>query len=127
MENLIEIKSKYNTLDSLKGFLETQTEYECTIDYDIWETRTDANNQMAQCLVIKKNGMNAVKVFHVNENTLKINHIVPNKMMNAYFGKSVKTHRSILEIAADAIKQTLLKGPQQKAFEELEQLVSKAS
>ena len=127
MENVIKIKSKYNTLDSLKTFIETQTEYECAIEYDIWDGTIDANGQMAQCLVIKKSGMHAVKAIFVNDNALKVSHFIPHKILNAYFGKSVKAYRSILEIAAGAIKNALLKGSQQKAFEELEKLIAKAA
>ncbi|NJM79136.1 MAG: hypothetical protein HC854_04905 [Flavobacterium sp.] len=89
--------------------------------------RTSSNGQMEQCLVVKKNGMHAVKVFFVNENTVKINYIIPNKIMHAYFGKSVKAHQNIIEIVAGVIKQAILKGPQQKAFDELEATVKKAT
>jgi hypothetical protein len=82
---------------------------------------------MEQCILLKKSGMHAIKAFFVNENTVKINHIIPNKVMHAYFGKSVKARRNILEIIGGTIKQTILKGPQETAFKELEQLVLKAS
>ncbi|MFK7781714.1 hypothetical protein [Psychroserpens sp.] len=127
MENLIEIKNDYNSLDKLKDFLNKESIYRCSKTYDIWEMRTDDNGQMKQCIVLKKNGMHAIKAFFVNENTVKINHIIPNKMMNTYFGKSVKAHRNMIEIAAGGIKEVLLKGSQKTAFSELEQLVFKAS
>jgi hypothetical protein len=82
---------------------------------------------MEQCIVLKKSGMHAVKAFFVNQNTVKITHIIPNKMMNAYFGKSVKARRNIIEIIAGKIKQVLLKGPQEKAFKELEGEIYKAA
>jgi hypothetical protein len=127
MENLIEIKSNYNSLDKLYLFLETASNYECSKEYDIWEQRTNANGQMEQCIIIKKSGMHAVKAFFVNNDTVKINHIIPNKMMHAYFGKSVKARRNIIEIIAGIIKQVLLKGPQEKAFKELEDVIHKAA
>lgn len=127
MENLIKVSSTYNSLDKLKLFLENKTDFECTKEYDIWEQRLDANGQMAQCLVLKKSGMHAVKIFYINEDTVKVNYIIPNKMMHAYFGKSVKVHRNIIEIITGAIKQALLAGPQKKAFSELEASVAKAS
>lgn len=127
MENLIELKNDYNSLDKLRDFLKKESVYECSKTYDIWEMRTDNNGQMEQCILLKKSGMHAIKAFFVNENTVKINHIIPNKMMHAYFGKSVKVRRSILEIIGGTIKQTILKGPQETAFKELEQLVLKAS
>lgn len=127
MENLIEIKRNYNSLDKLYLFLETVSNFECSKEYDIWEHRTNANGQLEQCIIIKKSGMHAVKLFFVNNDTVKINHIIPNKMMHAYFGKSVKARRNIIEIIAGFIKQALLKGSQEKAFKELESVVCKAA
>lgn len=127
MENIITIKNQYNSLEILHNFLKTASSFECSKDYDIWEHRTDANGQMAQCIVLKKSNMHALKVFFVNENTVKVNHIIPSKMMHAYFGKSVKARRNIIEIIAGAIKQAVLVNSQKKAFEELETVVKKAT
>lgn len=127
MENLIEIKNNYNSLDKLRDFLEKESVYECSKDYDIWEMRTDSNGQMEQCVVLKKSGMHAIKAFFINDSTVKINYIIPNKLMHAYFGKSVKARRNIIEIIAGIVKQAILAGPQKKAFEELEHIVRKAS
>ena len=120
MENLIRIKQPYNSLDELYDVLKKESGFECSKEYDVWEHRTDASGQMAQCIVLKKSGMHAVKLFFVNENTVKVNHIIPNKLMHAYFGKSVKARRNILEVIAGAIKQAVLVKSQQQAFEELE-------
>lgn len=127
MENLIKIKSDYNSLDTLQAFLKKKTDYECSKEYDVWESRTDSNGQMAQCLVLKKSGMHAVKIFFANDNMVKVNHIIPSKMMHAYFGKSVKARRSILEIITGKIKEAVLAGSQKDAFNELEKIVIKAS
>jgi len=127
MENLITIKNEYNSLDKLYGFLKKDSNYEYSKDYDIWEHRIDANGQMEQCLVVKKSSMHAIKVFFVNENTVKINYIIPNKIMHAYFGKSVKARRNILEIITGLIKGAVLAPSQKKAFEELEQVLNKVS
>jgi hypothetical protein len=127
MENLITIKNAYNTLDLLLNFLKKTTSFKCSKEYDIWEQRTDANGQMKQCIVIKKSAMHAIKIFFVNENTVKINYVIPNKLMETYFGESVKAHRNIIEIIAGVIKQALLKGAQRKAFEELEIIVKKVA
>jgi len=127
MENLIKLKNEYNSLDKLHDFLKKETSFECSKDYDIWEHRIDANGQMEQCIVLKKSGMHALKVFFINENTVKINHIIPNKIMNAYFGKSVKVRRSILEVVGGVIKQAVLADSQKKAFEELEKEIKKAA
>ena len=127
MENLIEIKNEYHSLDTLYTFLKKLPSYECSKEYDIWEHRTDANGQLEQCIVFKKSSMHAIKIFFVNENTVKINYIIPNKLMHAYFGKSVKARRNIIEIIAGIIKQALLKKPQEKAFEELELVLRKVA
>ena len=127
MENLIEIKENYNSLNKLYVFLEKESNFECSKEYDIWEHRIDSNGQMKKCIIIKKSGMHAIKAFFVNKDTVKVNHIIPNKMMHAYFGKSVKVRRNIIEIIAGFIKQALLKGGQEKAFKELESIINKAA
>ncbi|MEE9406951.1 MAG: hypothetical protein V3V28_02630 [Polaribacter sp.] len=127
MENLIELKNNYNSLDKLCSYLKTASTFECSKEYDQWEVRTDVNGQMAQCIVLKKSNMHAVKVFFVNENTVKVNHIIPNKIMNAYFGKSQKNYQNILEIITGKIKGIVLAPTQEKAFEEMEQVLHKIS
>ena len=127
MENLITIKNEYNSLDTLSNYLKLSSAYECTKEYDSWESRTDANGQMAQCLVLKKSGMHAVKLFFVNENTVKVNHIIPSKVMHAYFGKSQKRYRNPLEILTGQLKGVILEPAQKKAFNELEAIVKKAA
>ncbi len=127
MEKTITIKKEYNSLDTLHQFLKTASSFECSKTYDIWEQRTDANGQMEQCIVLKKSAMHAIKVFFVNKNTVKINYLIPNKIMHAYFGKSVKAYRNILEIIAGIIKDALLAPAQKKAFEELEQALRKVA
>ena len=127
METIIDIKNEYNSLDNLHDFLNEMSDFECSKQYDIWEQRIDSNGQMEQCLLLKKNNMNAVKMFFVNDNVLKINHVIPNKFMQAYFGKSQKSRQNILEIITEKIKELALKGPQKKAFNELTSSISKAS
>lgn len=125
MEKLITINNNLNSLDKLQEVLKKEVIYECSKEYDIWEMRTDKNGQMAQCVVVKKSNMHAVKLFLINENTVKMSYIIPNKIMQAYFGKSVEARRNIIEIIAGIIKQAVLAGPQQKAFDELEQKIKK--
>jgi len=127
MENTIKIKNEYNSLDTLQEFLKNNSDFECSKEYDIWDHRVDTKGQMEQCLVLKKSNMHAVKAYFTDNNTVKINHIIPNKIMDAYFGKSVKARRSILEIIGGVIKNSVLKGPQQKAFDELAQVIEKAA
>lgn len=126
MENTIKIKNEYNSLDSLEQFLKSNSSFDASKEYDIWEHRIDANGQMEQCIVLKKSNMHAVKAYFTTNDTVKINHIIPNKMMQAYFGKSVKVRRNIIEIVTGAITQAVLAGPQKKAFNELEEIVKKA-
>jgi hypothetical protein len=125
MENKITLKSQYNTLDKLMDFLKGESAYESSITYDIWNVRTDANGQMEQCVLIKKSSMQAVKVYFSQENELMMSHVIPNKVMNAYFGKSVKAHRNILEVITGGIKNAMLSGSQKKAFNEIELALKK--
>ncbi|MFT5617007.1 MAG: hypothetical protein ACI85I_000223 [Arenicella sp.] len=125
MEKQITVKNEYNNLDSVLNFLKTESTFECSKDYDSWDVRTDANGQMEQCIVIKKSGMHGMKVYFSGENSLQMSYIIPNKLMNAYFGKNQKAYKSILEIVAGKIKDVVLADSQKKAFEEMEQAFSK--
>ena len=127
MEKLITIKSEYNTLDSLNTYLKRVASFECSKEYDSWDIRTNTHGQMEQCVIIKKNGLHGMKVHFENENTLKMTYIIPNKMMNAYFGKSQKRYQNILEIVTNKIKDALLKPAQNKAFKEMEHVFSEIS
>ncbi len=127
MEKSIKIKAKYNSLEKLNDFIKTVTDYESKIDYDNWEVRTDSNGQMEKCIVLQKSGMHAIKAFFENEDTIKLTYIIPNKMMNAYFGKNEKQYKNVLEIVTGKIKGVLLEGAQKKAFNELEEIIIKAA
>lgn len=127
MEKIVTIKNEYNSLETLHDFLKTISSFECSIEYDKWEVRTNTNGQMEQCLVLKKSGMHAVKLYFPRENVLKISYIVPSLIMNAYFGKSVKRRRDVIEIIAGKIKEVLLAPAQKKAFKELEKVVYRAT
>jgi hypothetical protein len=127
MEKLITLKNEYNSLDMLNDFLKKESIFESSKEYDSWDIRTDVNGQMEQCLIIKKSAMHGMKVYFQKENTLKMDYIIPSKIMNAYFGKSVKAHRNIIQIIAGKVSQSLLKGSQQKAFEEMEHVFNKIS
>lgn len=125
MEKKITIKSQYNSLDKVLEFVKKESTFECSIDYDSWDIRTDANGQMEKCILIKKSSMHGMKLFFSQENELMMSYIIPNKLMNAYFGKSEKAHKNILEIVTGIIKNTLLAGSQKKAFEEMEAVMLK--
>lgn len=125
MEKTIKIKDHYTSLDKIKEFINTESPFEASKEYDHWELRTDAKGQMEQCVIVKKSNMHGAKVYLTGADTLKLDYIIPNKVMNAYFGKSQKARKNILEIAAGAIKSTILAGPQKKAFEEIVQTLNK--
>ena len=120
MENLITINNQYDSLDQLHNVLKLSTNLKCTKEYDIWEQRIDNNGNLAQCLILRKNSMHAVKLFFINENTLKVNHIIPNKIMQAYFGKSEKAYQNVIEIITNKIKSAVIEPAQEKAFYEIE-------
>lgn len=125
MEQLISVKNEYASLDKIEAFIKKETSFEVKQDYDRWEVRTDENGQMEKCLIIKKSNMHGVKLYFTEENTLKINYIIPNKLMNAYFGKSPKKYQNIIEIITGKIKEMLLASSQKKAFEEIVQPFNK--
>lgn len=126
MEKLLTIKKEYNTLDTLEEFLKKESSFECSQTYDIWDVRTDPNGQMEQCILLKKSSMHAMRAYFTKENTLKINHVIPDKTKSALLSKSVKQRRSIFEIATGGIKQAILSGAQKKAFAEFENALKNA-
>lgn len=119
MEKSIKVKPEYSSLDKLIDFLKSESPFDISKEYDHWDVRTDANGQMEQCVVIKKSNMHGAKAYFENENTLKVDYIIPNKMMNAYFGKSQKSYKNVLEIIAGKVKSIALENSQKKAFEEV--------
>ncbi|WP_442266742.1 hypothetical protein ACSIGC_03320 [Tenacibaculum sp. ZS6-P6] len=125
MEKLITINNQHNSLDTLFESLKTISDFDCSKEYDRWEMRTETNGEMAKCIVLKKSNMHAIKIYFISDNTLKINHIIPNSIMNAYFGKSQKARKDIIEIVTGKIKEILLAPSQQKAFNELENEIIK--
>lgn len=87
--------------------------------------RRDANGQMEKCVVIKKSNMHGAKIYFTKDNTMKVTYIIPNKIMNAYFGKSQEKYQSIIQIITGKIKDLVLSGSQKTAFEEITQAFSK--
>ncbi|MFK8039216.1 MAG: hypothetical protein AB8B74_13060 [Crocinitomicaceae bacterium] len=124
MEKIITVNNQNDSLDKILKSLTKESSFECTQEYDIWDMRTDTNNQMEQCIVIKKSAMHGVKAYLNDEKLLKMNYIIPNKVMNAYFGKSQKRHKNIIEVITGKISQALLSGSQKKAFSEIEKVIS---
>lgn len=125
MENKITLKNEYNILDKLMDFLKGESSYESSLTYDIWGLRTDANGQMEKCVLVKKSSMHGMKVYFSQENELMMSYVIPNKVMNSYFGKSAKARKSILEVIGGGIKNVMLSGSQKKAFQGMESIFKK--
>lgn len=125
MESTIKVQQDYNTLEKIENFVKKESSYNCSIEYDSWDVRTDANGQMEKCVLIKKSGMHGMKIHFTRENEIMMVHLIPGKVMNAYFGRSQKARRNILEIVAGGIKNALLSGGQKKAFKEMEAVLLK--
>lgn len=125
MKKEIKVKKEFNTLDSIVAFVNSESPYECKKDYDIWDVRSDVNGQMEQCVVIKQSSMNGMKVHFDQDSILVMSHIVPSKVMNAYFGKSVKRHRNILEVVTGKIGEAIFSRSRKKSFSEIEQIINK--
>ncbi len=104
MEKRITLKNEFNSLDKVFDFAKKESAFECSKAYDIWDVRTDPNGEMEECIVIKKSAMHGMKVFLAGENELKASYIIPNKLMNAYFGKSQKARKGILDLIAGQVK-----------------------
>ncbi len=119
MEKLVSVKQEYASLDKIEAFVKQESSFGVKQEYDHWEMRTDANGQMEKCLVVKKSNMHGVKLYFTKENMLKINYVIPNKVMNSFFGSNQQKYRSIKDIVAGKIKDAVLSGSQKKAFEEL--------
>ncbi|WGH75176.1 hypothetical protein P8625_14035 [Tenacibaculum tangerinum] len=117
MKKIIILRNEYNSLDTLYNYFKNKSTLDCAKEYDKWEMRTEDNGRIAQCIVLKKSGMHAIKLHFVEDNTVKINHVIPNSVMNAYFGKSQEARQNIIEIITGKIKSALLASSQQKAFQ----------
>jgi len=125
MKDKIKLRPEYNSLDKLLVYLTSACTYTCVIDYDSWDLRTDANGEMEKCIIIKKSAMHGMKVYFNANCELIMTYMIPNKLMHAYFGRSVKAYKNILEIIAGGIKNGLLANSQKKAFEEIKLVLTK--
>jgi hypothetical protein len=125
MNKELSIKNEYNSLDKILGYIKNESPFEVSLEYDHWDVRTDANNQMEQCILIKKSAMHGVKMYLSDDHKLTLDYVIPNKIMNAYFGKSQKRYQNILEIIGNKIKELALEGSQQKAFDEISGTLNK--
>lgn len=123
----------FSNLDNLMPTLNKNSKFSCTKEYDIWNyvrnqkgqfgNRLDENGQIAKCLVLKKNNMNAVSIYFTNSSTICVSHIIPHKTLNAYFGKNTEQRQNIIEILTSRVKEVLLKSSQQRSFSEMEKFI----
>lgn len=127
MERLIAVQQEYASLSKIERFLKKETSLKVSQEYDAWEVRTDKHGQMEKCIILKKSSMHALRIYFDEENTLKVNHIIPNKLMNAYFGKNKEEYQSILNIITGKIKELALAKSQNRTFEEMVEVFSKIS
>ncbi|WP_203257598.1 hypothetical protein [Hyunsoonleella ulvae] len=127
MEQLISVKPEYASLEKIEEFIKKETSFEAKKEYDSWEVRTDANGQMEKCVIVKKSNMHGAKIHFTKDNKMKVSYIIPNKIMNTYFGKSQKKYQNIIEVITGKIKDLILAGSQKTAFEEMTQSFSKIS
>ncbi len=125
MEKLIAVKRDYASLERLEVFLRKETYFVVSQEYDSWEIRTDENGQMKKCIVLKKSNMHGLRMYFEKENTLKINYLIPNKLMNAFFGKNQQKYQSIMEIITGKIKEMFLSSSQKSAFNEMVEVFNK--
>lgn len=121
------LQSSYNSLEKVLEYVTSASSFDCSIIYDSWDVRTDNKGEMEKCLLIKKSSMHALKLHFTNTNEVMLCYIIPNKTMNAYFGRSQKAYRNLIEIAAEGIKNVLLSSSQKKAFQEMEAIVFQIS
>lgn len=115
------IKNSYDSLNTILAEVKRLSPYEASLVYDTWDMRTDKNNQMEKCILLKKSNMHGLKLHLEEGQQLHINHVIPNKIMQAYFGKSQKRYKNILEIVTGKIAELALADSQKKAFEEMYQ------
>ncbi len=127
MEQLISVKPEYASLEKIEAFIKKETSFKTKQEYDSWEVRTDSNVQVEKCVFIKKSNMHGVRIHFTKDDTIQVSYIIPNKIMDAYFGKSQKIHKNIIEIVMGTIRQALLSGSQKKAFNEMTLVLSKMS
>ncbi len=125
MEKLLPIKQEYASLEKIEAFINKESSFEAKQEYDSWDLRKDANGQMEKCVIIKKSNMHGAKLFFTDNNTMKINFFIPNKMMNAFFGENKQKYKGIREIVAGKIRAMALSGSQKKAFNEILQAFDK--
>ncbi len=125
MEKVIAVKQEYASLEKLEAFLKKETSFDVSQKYDIWGMRRDENGQMEKCIVLKKSNMHGLRLYFEKENTLKINYIIPNKFMNAFFGKNQQKYKSVKDIIMEKIRKMLLSSSQKSAFNKMVEVFNK--
>lgn len=125
MEKYLKIKEEYNSLKKVEEFIKKESPYECSLKYDAWDVRKDANGNVEKCLVVRKSSIHGVKMYFSEDNTLKMTHIIPNKIMEAFLGESKKRYQGMLEVVTEKVKSLLLSGSKKKTIDEVAEVFYK--
>ena len=127
MVKIYTIEPNYCSLEKLKNYLSKHTQYPISITHDKWVVRKDENSQIAKCIMIRKNRLNAILIYFINEEQIYVMHTIPNSLLYAYFGepKSDTTSPSklIFRIISKLIIRIFLKSKQKAAFHELTKIL----
>lgn len=127
MTSQLKLGANFDSLNKVFDEIKRISPYEASMVYDIWDMRTDSKGQMEKCVLLKKNNMHGVKLHLEDPQTLRLTYVIPNKILNAYFGKSQKRYKNILEILTEKIASVALAGSQKNAFDEIAKPLNKLS
>jgi len=127
MKKQIKVKQEIDSIDKLFNQVKKISPFDVSLEYDVWDLRTDKNGQMEKCILLKKNSMHGLKMYVDESQNVYASYIIPNKILNAYLGKSQKKYRNVLEILTSKLLSSVLAGPQNKAFNEMFQPLYKLS
>lgn len=123
------LNDSFTDLEALKIALINNSNYDSSLEYDIWNVvmglnglpghRLDEQGHIAKCIVLKKNNLNAIAVYLKKNNEVHVKHIIPNAFLQGILGKSNEQRQNILEIITGKLKAMILADKQEKAFIEL--------
>ena len=88
----------YNSLEKISEFLKTKTEFETSVNQDVWATGDELRLTAGKkCVLVKKSATAGAKINMVGANKLEINPIAPSSFIHNM------THRGVLAVIIDAI------------------------
>lgn len=127
MKQTISVKKEYDSLDKIVDFVKKESTFTCSKTYDHWDVRIGHNMQTPECVVIKDKGVHGAKVHFDGENTLRVTHVFPNKIMHAYFGNSSRPLllRRIDEIIIGTIVGWVFHSAKKKSLNKFMQVIDK--